>query len=78
MKRILILSRFLETSAKTNINVEQAFVQLAESILEKTNVQAACHTLPLHNTCVFCHSKSFANNLYKSVTVLYHPLAMAL
>jgi len=31
--------RFLETSAKTNINVEQAFVQLAESILEKTNVQ---------------------------------------
>jgi GTPase SAR1 family protein len=34
------LLRFLETSAKTNINVEQAFVQLAESILEKTNVQA--------------------------------------
>lgn len=31
--------RFLETSAKTNINVEQAFVQLAESILDKTNVQ---------------------------------------
>jgi hypothetical protein len=50
MKRILTLSRFLETSAKTNINVEQAFVQLAESILEKTNVQAACHTLPLHSS----------------------------
>jgi Ras-related protein Rab-10 len=31
--------RFLETSAKTNINVETAFIQLAESILDKTNIQ---------------------------------------
>lgn len=28
--------RFLETSAKTNINIERAFVELSESILEKT------------------------------------------
>jgi len=31
--------RFLETSAKTNINIETAFIQLAESILDKSNVQ---------------------------------------
>lgn len=28
--------RFLETSAKTNVNIEKAFVDLAESILDKT------------------------------------------
>ena len=27
--------RFLETSAKTNINIDKAFVELAETILEK-------------------------------------------
>jgi len=30
---------FLETSAKTNINIETAFIQLAEAILDKSNVQ---------------------------------------
>jgi hypothetical protein len=57
--------------------VEQAFVQLAESILEKTNVQAACHTLRSIPASVVI-LKSFANNLYKSVTVLYYLLAIAL
>ncbi|MPC68317.1 Ras-related protein Rab-10 [Portunus trituberculatus] len=28
--------RFLETSAKANINIEQAFLELAEAILNKT------------------------------------------
>merc|ERR1711962_252656 len=32
--------RFLETSAKTNINVEAAFIQIAEVILDKTEVEA--------------------------------------
>jgi len=31
--------KFLETSAKTNINIEPAFIQLAEAILDKSNVQ---------------------------------------
>ena len=31
--------KFLETSAKTNINIETAFIQLAEAILDKSNVQ---------------------------------------
>jgi len=30
---------FLETSAKTNINIESAFIELAEAILDKSNVQ---------------------------------------
>eukprot|EP00088_Acartia_fossae_P006057 TRINITY_DN12766_c0_g1_i3.p1 TRINITY_DN12766_c0_g1~~TRINITY_DN12766_c0_g1_i3.p1 ORF type:complete len:202 (-),score=38.72 TRINITY_DN12766_c0_g1_i3:474-1079(-) len=38
--------RFLETSAKTNVNVETAFLQLAESILDKTNVQDVNKTTP--------------------------------
>ena len=28
--------RFLETSAKTNVNIEKAFIELSESILDKT------------------------------------------
>ena len=28
--------RFLETSAKTNVNIERAFLELSENILEKT------------------------------------------
>ena len=28
--------RFLETSAKTNVNIERAFMELSESILDKT------------------------------------------
>jgi Ras-related protein Rab-10 len=30
---------FLETSSKTNINIEKAFIELAEAILDKSNVQ---------------------------------------
>ncbi|KAB7505261.1 Ras-related protein Rab-10 [Armadillidium nasatum] len=32
--------RFLETSAKANINIEQAFLELAEAILNKTPERA--------------------------------------
>lgn len=39
--------RFLETSAKTNVNIEKAFTQLSESILDKTNdVQEHREALP--------------------------------
>jgi Ras-related protein Rab-10 len=31
-----VLRRFLETSAKTNVNIERAFMELSENILEKT------------------------------------------
>jgi len=31
--------KFLETSAKTNVNIEDAFLQLAEAILDKSHVQ---------------------------------------
>jgi len=42
--------RFLETSAKTNINVETAFLQLAESILDKTNIQEVNKASPFPQT----------------------------
>jgi len=42
--------RFLETSAKTNINVETAFIQLAESILDKSNIQEVNKTSPFPQT----------------------------
>lgn len=39
--------RFLETSAKTNVNIEKAFIDLSESILEKTvDVQEPRQNLP--------------------------------
>ena len=39
--------QFLETSAKTNVNIDRAFVQLTESILGKiVDVQEARQTLP--------------------------------
>ena len=39
--------RFLETSAKTNVNIDRAFIELTESILGKiVDVQEARRTLP--------------------------------
>ena len=39
--------RFLETSAKTNVNIDRAFIELTESILGKiVDVQEARQTLP--------------------------------
>jgi len=39
--------RFLETSAKTNINIDKAFIELSESILDKTiDVQEPRQPLP--------------------------------
>lgn len=39
--------RFLETSAKTNINIDKAFIELSESILDKTiDVQEPRNALP--------------------------------
>lgn len=37
--------RFLETSAKANINIDRAFLDLAEAILNKVNIVHACHHL---------------------------------
>merc|ERR1712110_685532 len=42
--------RFLETSAKTNVNIDRAFIELSESILDKTvDVQEARQPLPPPN-----------------------------
>ena len=39
--------RFLETSAKTNVNIEKAFMELSEAILDKTtDVQEPRQPLP--------------------------------
>ena len=39
--------RFLETSAKTNVNIDKAFIELSESILDKTiDVQEPRPPLP--------------------------------
>nr|ACO10527.1 Ras-related protein Rab-10 [Caligus rogercresseyi] len=43
--------RFLETSAKTNVNIERAFMDLAESILERTpGVEEPRPSLPPPNS----------------------------
>lgn len=39
--------RFLETSAKANINIDKAFYDLAESILAKV--------MPISQNCMFMH-----------------------
>jgi len=42
--------RFLETSAKTNVNIDRAFIELSESILDKTvDVQEVRQPLPPAN-----------------------------
>jgi len=42
--------RFLETSAKTNVNIDRAFIELSESILDKTiEIQPQSQPLPPPN-----------------------------
>jgi len=41
---------FLETSAKTNINVEKAFMDLAQAILNKVG-----NNFLLFKTCHYCY-----------------------
>lgn len=36
--------RFLETSAKANINIERAFIELAEAILKKVSESFPAHS----------------------------------
>lgn len=49
--------RFFETSAKANINIEKAFLTLAEDILRKVRVHLALAVsvsgLTLHLVCVY-------------------------
>ena len=54
--------KFLETSAKTNVNVEEAFLQISESILDKlpgtsqpsTNITPTKHEKAANNTLAKC------------------------
>jgi len=64
--------RFLETSAKANINIEQAFLELAEAILNKTpgrdpqeNVDAVVRPEPKRTECkaMLCLGIIFVSNL---------------
>lgn len=49
--------RFLETSAKANINIDRAFLELAEAILNKVVVLKSVPTLSSQLLCFLVDSK---------------------
>ena len=61
---------FLETSAKSNINVEKAFMDLAQAILNKVNIYVKkCSTLELQ-TCL-CSDLLYDSSSISPIITLY-------
>jgi len=58
--------RFLETSAKTNVNIERAFMELSENILEKTPGIQVIHFLQVDgwtSKLLYLHVKALFWNI---------------